>query len=175
MDKGTPSVVAYVAAGSNVEAHTHLAAAMRLLGQRLRLTGVSTVYLTPALDRPEDPPFMNCVFEVETEYTPRALKYDVLRPIEQTLGRQRQADRFALRTIDLDLILYGDVVLDQADLKLPHPDLSRWFVCMPIIELAPQLKDFVTRYTQDINQLQGRAGCAPLPQITQTLRERIAS
>jgi 2-amino-4-hydroxy-6-hydroxymethyldihydropteridine diphosphokinase len=175
MDKATPSVVAYVAAGSNVEPSTHLIAAMQLLAQRLRLTGVSTVYRTPALGRPQDPPFMNCVFEVETEHAPRDLKFDVLRPIEQALGRQRQTDRFALRTIDLDLILYGDVILDQADLKLPHPDLSRWFVCMPIIELAPQLKDFVARYAQGIDALQGAAGCAPLPQITRTLRERIAS
>lgn len=139
MRRGADTVVAYVAVGSSLEPARHIRAALDMLQQRLRVTAVSTVYQTPAIERPDDPDFFNCVFQVETDADPRSVKFDVLRPIEDALGRDRNADSYSPRTIDLDLVLYGDVVLDQPDLTIPHPDLARWFVCVPIKELAPGL------------------------------------
>ena len=72
---------------------------------------------------------------METDENPFAVKETLLRPIEHQLGRRRADDKYAPRTIDLDLVLYDDLAIDDGDVKLPHPDLRRPFVCIPVIEL----------------------------------------
>jgi dihydroneopterin aldolase/2-amino-4-hydroxy-6-hydroxymethyldihydropteridine diphosphokinase len=68
------------------------------------------------------------------------LKFDVLRKIESQLGRIRTSDKFAPRTIDLDMILYGTLVIDEADIKIPDPSIRLYpFVAVPLLELAPKL------------------------------------
>lgn len=175
MRSRSPTVCAYVAAASSIEPIKHLGAALELLSQSVRVTAVSTVYRTPAIGRPRDPAFLNCVFRMETGIGPRALKFDVLRPIEEALGRQRDGDSFAPLTLDLDLILYGDLVVEEPDLKIPNPDLSRWCVSVPLLELAPGLT-----IPGSGGPLAGRDqhpgdACAgePLPDITESLRGRI--
>lgn len=97
---------------------------------------------TPALQAPDDPlpqpPFLNTVLELRTTLTPQRLLQALLR-IEQSMGRRRTT-RWAPRVIDLDLILFGDRVLDEPQLTLPHPGLtSRRFVLEPLAALAPDL------------------------------------
>jgi len=71
---------------------------------------------------------------------PRDLKFGLLRRIEADLGRVRTADKYAARTIDLDILLYGDRIIDQPDLKVPDPDLrERAFLIVPLAELAPDV------------------------------------
>ena len=70
--------------------------------------------------------------------SPAQVRDDVLRTIESELGRHRVEDKFAPRTIDLDLVLYNDLVTEEMDLKLPHPDLARPFVCTPVFELLEE-------------------------------------
>ncbi|MBT3375741.1 MAG: 2-amino-4-hydroxy-6-hydroxymethyldihydropteridine diphosphokinase [Lentisphaerae bacterium] len=132
-------VCAYVAYGSNIEPEEHVFEAFELLRRAVHVTGVSTAWWTPAIDRPEDPPFVNGVWRVETALPPRPFKDDVLAWIEDRLGRVRLGDPFAPRTIDLDLILHGHRVVNAPGLRLPHPDIARAFVALPVLELNPDL------------------------------------
>lgn len=139
--EGPPAVTAYIAVGSNIEPRRNLLAALRLLRRcgQVRVTGVSTVYRSAALGRPEQPDYLNGVWRIETALPPRRLRQEVLRPIEDQLGRRRKADRFAARPIDLDLVLYGQLASDEPDLKLPARDIDRPFVALPLLQLDPGL------------------------------------
>jgi len=130
----------YIAVGSNIAPEENIPAAVRLLAESVRLTAVSTFYWSAPLDRPEQARFMNGVLRIRTDLDPRLLKFDLLRPIEARLGRARGADRHAPRTIDLDIALYGDRVLDEEGLRVPDPDIgTRPFIALPLYELAPRL------------------------------------
>jgi 2-amino-4-hydroxy-6-hydroxymethyldihydropteridine diphosphokinase len=131
---------AFISVGSNINAEANVRAAVRLLSEAVRIVGVSTFYATEPIGRPEQPTFYNGVLEVETDIPPRDLKQSVLRRIEHQLGRERTEDRYAARTIDLDVLLYDDQVQDSADLVLPDPDVAaRAFLAVPLCELAPDL------------------------------------
>lgn len=133
-------VRAFVGIGSNIEPDRNVRSAVRSLARQARLAGVSTVYFTDALDRPEQPPYFNCVAEIETSLSPLHVKHRILRPIEDQLWRVRTKDKHAPRTIDLDLIVYGDLAMDEPGLRLPDPDiLERPFLAVPLSELAPDL------------------------------------
>ena len=132
----TEPVEAFVALGSSIQPETNLPAALEQLARRVDLVGVSTFYWTEALGRPDDPDFLNGVVAVRTTLGPRALKFNVLRQIEESLGRLRLDDRMAPRTIDLDLTLYGDLAVDEPGLRLPSDDIARPFVAGPLLELA---------------------------------------
>jgi len=139
-----PQVVAYVAAGSNIEPRRNLPAALEALRGREEVSGVSTAYRSRAVGpdgqvQPDAPDFLNAVFEVRAARGPVELKHEVLRPIEAGLGRTRGPDKFAPRTIDLDLVLYGEATMDTAGLRLPAPDLLSPFILVPLLELAPAL------------------------------------
>lgn len=129
-------VEAFVALGSSIHPETNVPAALEQLASHVELVNVSTFYWTPALGRPDDPDFLNGVAAVRTSLSPRALKFDVLRRIEESLGRLRLDDRLAPRTIDLDIALYGDAVVDEPDLRVPSDDITRPFVAGPLMELA---------------------------------------
>jgi 2-amino-4-hydroxy-6-hydroxymethyldihydropteridine diphosphokinase len=108
---------------------------------RERVTATSTFYWTEPLGRPGQPRFLNGAWRVETERSARELKFDVLRPIESALGRERNADKYAPRTIDLDVVLYGDGMIEEPDLTVPDPDIrDRPFLAVPLLELAPELR-----------------------------------
>ena len=132
---------AFVGVGSNVDPAENVERAIYLLSATAKVRGISTVYLTEAVGRPGQPPYYNCVVELETEVMPAELKQQVLRRIEKELGRIRSNDRYAARTIDLDLILYDQLVTTTGDLTLPDPDIVRRpFLAIPLQELAPDLK-----------------------------------
>jgi 2-amino-4-hydroxy-6-hydroxymethyldihydropteridine diphosphokinase len=129
----------FIGVGSNIEPRCHVPSALRRLDEAAGVLRVSTFFATPALERSVDPPFVNGVVELGDVMPPEALKA-LLRRIEQDEGRRRTPDRFAPRPIDLDLLLHGDVVSAAAGLQLPHPDVvSRRFVTLPLLELAPDL------------------------------------
>lgn len=131
---------AFIAIGSNIDPAKNVSAAIRSLAGQTQLVGISMVYRTDALDRPQQPPYFNCVVEIKTEAPPVEVKYAILRRIENELGRKRTQDKYAPRTIDLDLIVYGDLTMDEEDIRLPDPDiLERPFLATPLFELAPDL------------------------------------
>lgn len=130
----------YIAFGSSIDPEQNIPDALDLLNARCAVLAVSRMYRSRALDRPGDPDFVNGVCEVRTALPPRALKYDILREIERRLGRVRTKDAYAPRTIDLDIALYRDAVIEEPGLAVPDPDIaSRPFLAVPLLELAPDL------------------------------------
>lgn len=148
MIDGESQTWAYISVGSNIDPEESITAALALLGRQIPVTRVSTFYRTKAIGDSGDsaqPDFLNGVWEVRTEREPRWIKYDVLLPIETACGRRRTADKFAPRTIDLDLVLYGDAEINESDMTIPHCDLIRPFVCGPLLELVQGLGDTAHR------------------------------
>jgi 2-amino-4-hydroxy-6-hydroxymethyldihydropteridine diphosphokinase len=131
---------AYVGLGSNIgDREGMLRRALELLGRRARVVAVSSFRETEPWGVAEQPDFVNAVAAIETELRPRELLDDLLS-VERELGRVRTGPRFGPRTIDLDLLLYGDLQLDEPGLTLPHPRLhERRFVLEPLFELDPAL------------------------------------
>jgi dihydroneopterin aldolase/2-amino-4-hydroxy-6-hydroxymethyldihydropteridine diphosphokinase len=138
MGDSSRAIRAFIAVGSNVAPEENIPEAFGQLRNHARVIACSTFYRTPPLNRPEQPAFINGVWEIETGLLPRAMKFDLLRPIEARLGRVRSKDKYAPRPIDLDILLYGAWVMDEEDLRIPDPDIySRAFLAWPLYELAP--------------------------------------
>ena len=105
---------------------------------RLKPLRVSSVIETEPWGRIDQPRFLNAVAEIETDLAPDDLLHRLL-DVERGLGRVR-GEKWGPRTIDLDLLLYGDLVLEEPELKVPHPELTRRsFVLVPLVELDPLL------------------------------------
>ncbi len=169
-------VRAFVAIGSNIEPEKNVKKAIRLLTLKTQFIRISTVYLTEPEGRPEQSPFYNLVVEVETEMSPKEFKFGVLRTIEGNLGRIRTGDKYAPRTIDLDLILYDDLTLQTNDLTLPDPEiLSRPFLAFPLDELSPDLvlPGTVLTIKQVLAGL-SRARMKPMDGFTKLLKEEVS-
>jgi 2-amino-4-hydroxy-6-hydroxymethyldihydropteridine diphosphokinase len=127
---------AYVGLGANLgDREETIRAAVAELPD---VVAVSPLRETDPVGVTDQPQFLNGVAALETELAPREL-LDVLLAVERRLGRERR-ERWGPRTIDLDLLLYGDEVIDEDGLKIPHPRLhERRFVLEPLADLAPQL------------------------------------
>lgn len=111
----------------------------RLAGADFRIRRVSAIYETEPLEVRDQPWFLNLVLEAETELFPKQLLARI-RKVELELGRKRLRAK-GPRTIDIDILLYGDSVIETAELVIPHPRLrERRFVLEPLAELAPQLR-----------------------------------
>ena len=144
------AATAYIGLGGNLgDRRAFLNRALEALRGRpgVEVTRVSSVYETaPVGGPPGQGPYLNAVAELRAELDPDAL-LGVLLEIESTLGRVR-TERDGPRTLDLDLLLYGDVVRDDARLTLPHPRLhQRLFVLKPLAEIAPGLIHPILRRT----------------------------
>ena len=140
--------VVVIALGSNLgDRRAHLEFAVERLSSILHSVRVSSVEETEPFDVPDaQPPYLNAVVVGETELEPDALLQQLLA-IERARGRERPSVR-AARTLDLDLILYGDSIIDTAQLKVPHPRFrERAFVLGPLKEIAPDMRDPVTGRT----------------------------
>jgi 2-amino-4-hydroxy-6-hydroxymethyldihydropteridine diphosphokinase len=107
-------------------------------GTQVKLLARSSDYRTPPWGVTDQPPFINCAIVVETALTPRALLERALN-VERALGRDRSNEqRWGPRGIDIDLIAYGDLAIEEPGLTLPHPRLfERAFVLVPLAEIAP--------------------------------------
>ena len=131
---------AYVALGSNLgDKEANLRRALELLIERgVEIVKTSTFISTEPYGVTDQPTFLNGVCEVRTSLEPLALLHTLLE-IEQEMGRVRLR-HWGERNIDLDLLLYEDVVMDTPELKLPHPDMqNRDFVLLPLDEIAPEI------------------------------------
>jgi len=126
---------AYVGLGSNLGDREAL---IRRAADAIGAARLSTIRETEPWGYEAQPPFLNAVAEVETLFEPRQL-LDHLLEVERRLGRERVGPRWGPRTIDLDLVLYGDLVVDEPGLQVPHPFLAqRLFVLEPLAELIPE-------------------------------------
>ncbi|QXV67373.1 2-amino-4-hydroxy-6-hydroxymethyldihydropteridine diphosphokinase [Mucilaginibacter sp. 21P] len=110
----------------------------------------SSIYETQSWGKTDEPDYLNQVILIKTNKPARVILQKVLN-IEQELGRVREA-KWGSRVIDIDILFYGDAVIDEPDLKVPHPQLhNRRFTLEPLNELAPKLFHPVLR--KNINQL----------------------
>ena len=131
------SAVAYISLGSNLgDKMAACQQAIDLLKKSGRVKRVSSFYCTEPVGYPNQEDFVNAVVELETDLSPLAL-LAACHVVEDTLGRNRLV-HWGPRTIDLDILLYNDKVIDTAELSIPHPLMAtRGFVLMPLCEIAP--------------------------------------
>ncbi len=129
-------VTAYLGLGSNLgDCEDNLRQAISLLGERGEITALSSVYETEPWGYTEQPSFLNMACGLQTALSPQQL-LAVAQDVERRLGRMRTI-RYGPRTIDVDILLYGDLVVDAPDLQIPHPGIpERAFVLAPLAEIA---------------------------------------
>ncbi len=150
----------FIALGANLgDVLGSFRAAIRLLAEQdVQLENCSSAYRTPALvEQPSDnelPAYWNAVIEVRTSLMPLEL-LALIQEIENQLGRVR-TERWASRTMDLDIVLFGDLLIDSDVLNVPHPEMHRRaFVLEPLAEIAPEVDvpGHAKRVSQLLNQL----------------------
>ncbi|MQF48523.1 2-amino-4-hydroxy-6-hydroxymethyldihydropteridine diphosphokinase [SAR202 cluster bacterium AC-647-N09_OGT_505m] len=133
------TITAYLGLGSNLgDRGFNLRMAISLLCQRESLIAISLVYETDPWGYTSQPPFLNLVCALETSLSPQGL-LELAQEVERKLGRVHTF-RYGPRTIDVDILLYGNEVIQTQDLQIPHPMMSqRAFVLVPLAEFAPDL------------------------------------
>jgi len=136
----SPEGLIYFSLGSNIDPQAHLSRALAALDGKYGLKALSHIYETsPVGGRKNQPFFWNMVAAVDTEDNVEQIRRWIVL-LEKKEGRVRTKDRFGSRTLDVDLILWKDLVLTEKDLTLPHPDIStKAFVLFPLLEVAPRL------------------------------------
>jgi 2-amino-4-hydroxy-6-hydroxymethyldihydropteridine diphosphokinase len=140
----TPHVRACIGLGANLgDAADTLRRAVDALAacDGIEVLRTSRLYRTPAWGREDQPDFINAVALVDTTLAPRAL-LERLLAVESAFGRQRaEGERWGPRTLDLDLLLYGDAVVDEPGLHVPHPHLhERAFALVPLLDVMPEAR-----------------------------------
>lgn len=153
-------IPAYIGLGGNLgDPAAQLRAALAALADlpHSRLVAVSSLYCSRAIGPGEQPDYLNAAARLDTALDPEAL-LDALQAIEQVHGRERLV-RWGARTLDLDLLLYGDQQIESARLSVPHPRLvERNFVLQPLAEIAPALRLPDGRALQPLAEASGWEG-----------------
>ena len=131
----------YLALGSNLgNSLENLTAAVERIAEKTTIERISSVYETEPVGYKEQPLFLNAVLSARTGLEPLAL-LGFVKGIEDDMGRQ-ESFRNAPRPIDIDILLYNDLVLQTEELTIPHPRMSRRaFVLVPLLEIAPSIVD----------------------------------
>lgn len=139
----TEASTVYLGLGSNMgDRQANLDRALEFLSQRLRMGKLSSVYDTEPMGNSEQPRFLNLVCQAYTRLTPEAL-LALVKGIERKLGRTGKTG--APRPIDIDILLFGEQVVETPELIIPHPRMAeRAFVLVPLAEIAPDLTYPVT-------------------------------
>ena len=133
-------VTAYLGLGSNLgDREENLRKSLSLLGDAGEITALSSIYETEPWGYAEQPSFLNMVCGFRTYLSPPEL-LGLVQEVERRLGRVRTI-RYGPRTMDVDILLYGDRIVDTSDLQIPHPRIpERAFVLAPFAEIAPDIE-----------------------------------
>ncbi len=143
-----PRHYAFITLGSNLSPELNLRAAVQLLAAQTAVLDVSPVYETEPVGTQPQPRYLNGAVRLATSLTAAELKATVLTPIENRLHRERSADKFAPRTIDLDIALFDTAVLQIGQRAVPDPDILRYaHVAVPLADLAPDYRHPITHQT----------------------------
>lgn len=136
-----PNNTVYLSLGGNLgDPAASMATALRLLDadESTRVIAVSSLYRTPPWGKLDQPDFLNAAAEISTALAPRAL-LDLCLEAERKLKRVRE-ERWGPRLIDIDILVFGDRIIHETGLEVPHPRmLERAFVLAPLAEIAPEL------------------------------------
>lgn len=125
----------FVSIGSNIEAESNMILVKNYLDELFDVT-YSSIYKTPA-EGFEGEDFLNCVCKFDTKKSPSDLR-DLLKNIEKDMGRTSNQKGMSNRVIDLDLILYGNMQMNEDGLEIPSDDIAKYrFVLEPLVEIAP--------------------------------------
>ncbi len=136
----------YVGLGSNIEPEEHLGLAIRQLREHYGQVDVSAVYRSAAVGFTGDD-FLNLVARLRSEETPKQICEEIER-LHELSGRVRGGEKWASRPLDIDLLLYSDLVIDKPPVRVPRSDILEYsFVLRPMAELAPDLVHPVTGKT----------------------------
>ncbi len=155
-----PMHQAYLSLGSNIEPVKNILLAIEKLRQAVTVNAVSTVWDTPAVGS-DGPRFLNATAWISTTYSPVELKKRVIVPIETELGRVRSEDKYAPRTIDIDVLIYDEQILD--------PNLwTREFLAIPTAELRPDLVEPESGMSLNeiVQGMKTRSSALPRPDLT---------
>ena len=135
-------ITAFIGLGSNLQSPAaQLQRCVDALAQlpESKLVAVSPFYGSAAIGPGQQPDYVNAVAQIDTTLSPQAL-LTALQQVEQQQGRERGPERWLPRTLDLDILLYGDQVVNLPHLHIPHPRMhERNFVLLPLFDLAPDL------------------------------------
>jgi len=151
----------YLSLGSNLgDRAGNLRKAVHRLSELGAVTAVSSLYETEPVEVERMQPwFLNCVVAIETGLMPKQFLSRTL-PIEQELGRRR-SDSKGPRTLDIDIVLFGNAIVDSPGLTIPHPAMHRRrFVLEPLVEIAPHVRHPILKRTarELLNDLPATAG-----------------
>jgi 2-amino-4-hydroxy-6-hydroxymethyldihydropteridine diphosphokinase len=140
-------ISAYLSLGSNIgNRESHLGDALARLRALGRVGAVSSLYETEPVEFTDQPWFLNCVVLLETNATPAQMLANLLA-IEQEMGRVRNQKK-GPRTIDIDILLFGEAIVDSPELTIPHPAMhQRRFVLEPLAEIAPEIQHPILKET----------------------------
>ena len=162
-----PLTTAYLALGSNVgERLEQMRSALKLLGaEGVVIVTASPVYQNRAIGMGDADPFLNAVVQMETTLEPELL-LDLCLKVETQLGRVRTAG-WSPRTIDIDVLVYGEAHVETERLQLPHPRIAeRDFVLQPLVDIHPDLKLF----GRTVRELLEALPVVELEQVSEVLR-----
>ncbi|CAG7856547.1 2-amino-4-hydroxy-6-hydroxymethyldihydropteridinediphosphokinase [biofilm metagenome] len=128
----------YISIGSNINREQHIPASLRTLGQHFGKLTLSSIYETDAIGFTGDP-FYNLIVGFDSDLDVKVI-IDLLRQIELDNGRNRECKKFSARTLDLDLILYGDQIVNEGRIQIPRDEIEKYaFVLEPLAEIAGHL------------------------------------
>ena len=135
--------LAYIALGSNQASPLEqVSSALEAIGmiRNSQIVATSSFYRTPPLGPADQPDYLNAAVALETTLTAEELLNETQR-IEREQGRVRKSERWGPRTLDLDIMLFGDAVIDTPRLTVPHYDMkNRAFMLLPLLEIAPECR-----------------------------------
>lgn len=155
----------YIGLGSNLaDPGAQVERASRALADlpKTRLVQRSRLYRSAPWGRADQPEFVNAVVALQTELTPREL-LEALLAVERAAGRARDATRWGPRVLDLDILVFGDRLIDEPGLHVPHPHLhERAFVLLPLAEIAPHLIVLGHGRVDDLARRIDASTCRPL-------------
>lgn len=134
----------YISVASNISPEQNIQNAVTRLRELTKIISISRCFITEAITGPGGelsaslPYFINCVVLLETSDEVVTFKRNVLLPLENALGRKRTSNKYDSRTIDLDILLCNDQVVNQDGVRIPDPDLlKRWFLLQGILDIDP--------------------------------------
>ncbi len=175
MSENNILTVAYILAGSNIDPIPNITNGLVILSESVTVLDISTHYSSRPTLRKNQPNFVNGVWKIETDLDPVSLQFGLLREIENQRGRERTSDKHAARTLDLDLLLFGNTIMKTEQLILPAKEIYQYLhAAIPLADIAPNLiLPDINKRVCDLKMPQDKNELVPMPELTVFLKGKI--